>query len=560
MSAIIWSFGTAATGTSGVLARGWVCGPLTAAVGSTRRTRLRRASATIRSAFWSWSSSTRLLPRARPRAARNVLAMPPPTSTAWQRDRSASSTSSLPDTFAPPMTAWNGRAGLVSRRERASTSRSMRSPATAGRWCVIPSVLAWARCAAPKASSTYRSARLASAAANSWALASSAAWKRRFSSSSRSPARSLSTATWTPGPSASPVIRTGRPSSWLSRSATGLSRSASLTLPFGRPRWLARITVAPRSRRLTRVGRLARMRVSSVMRPSSSGTFRSARTKTRRPSTSTSRIVLASIAGLEPLGHEGGEIRHPAGVAPFVVVPGDDLDEVLAGHHGRRRIEDRAAVVALEIHADELLLGVAEQPFHRPISGCLERRVGALRRHRLLGDGDEVDDAHRRGRHPEGEAVEAALQLRDHQGDRLRRAGRGRDDVLAGAARAAQVLVEHVQHVLVVRVAVDRGHQAALDAEAIENHLGREGEAVRRAAGVADDVVLLAVVGALVDAEDQRDVLALGGRRDDHLPGAGGAVRGGLLGIGEDPGRFDHDVDAEVSPRQSGRVLLAEGF
>ena len=51
--------------------------------------------------------------------------------------------------------------------------------------------------------------------------------------------------------------------------------------PSGRPRWLARMTDAPRSRRLTIVGRLARMRVSSVIRPSSSGTLRSARTKTR---------------------------------------------------------------------------------------------------------------------------------------------------------------------------------------------------------------------------------------------------------------------------------------
>ena len=115
---------------------------------------LRRASARMRSAIGSCSSSTRLLPSSRPLAARNVFAMPPPTRIAWQRDRSASSTSILPDTFAPPMIASNGRAGFSSRRDRASSSRSMSSPATAGRWCVIPSVEAWARCAVPNASFT----------------------------------------------------------------------------------------------------------------------------------------------------------------------------------------------------------------------------------------------------------------------------------------------------------------------------------------------------------------------------------------------------------------------
>ena len=49
----------------------------------------------------------------------------------------------------------------------------------------------------------------ASDLAKSGSFASSSAWKRRFSSSSRSPGRSFSTAVTTPGPSASPVMRTG---------------------------------------------------------------------------------------------------------------------------------------------------------------------------------------------------------------------------------------------------------------------------------------------------------------------------------------------------------------
>ena len=107
-----------------------------------KRTRWRRASTMIRSAFSICSVSTRLLPSACPLAARNVFAIPPPTRMAWQRDRSASRTSILPETFAPPMIVWNGFAGFSRMRVKASTSRSSSSPATAQpivirRWCVM---------------------------------------------------------------------------------------------------------------------------------------------------------------------------------------------------------------------------------------------------------------------------------------------------------------------------------------------------------------------------------------------------------------------------------------
>ena len=63
------------------------------------------------------------------------------------------------------------------------------------------------------------------------------------------------------------------------------------------------------------------------------------------------------------------------------------------------------------------------------------------------------------------------------------------------------------------------------------------------------------VVDALVDAQHDGHVLALGGRADDDLAGAGLEVRGGLGGVGEQAGRLEHDVDAQVPPGQLGRVL-----
>ena len=71
-------------------------------------------------------------------------------------------------------------------------------------------------------------------------------------------------------------------------------------------------------------------------------------------------------------------------------------------------------------------------------------------------------------------------------------------------------------------------------------------------------VVASRVVAVLVDAEDDRDVLALRGGADDHLLRAGVEVGPGLVGVGEDAGRLEDDVDAEVAPRQRRRVLLLE--
>jgi hypothetical protein len=105
---------------------------------------------------------------------------------------------------------------------------------------------------------------------------------------------------------------------------------------------------------------------------------------------------------------------------------------------------------------------------------------------------------------------------------------------------------------------VDGVHQPLLDAQQVVHHLGGRGEAVRRTAGVADDVVTGRVVAILVDTKDDRDVLVLGRGADDHLLGAGLDVRLGLVGIGEDAGRLEHDVDAEIAPRQGGGILLGE--
>ena len=74
-----------------------------------------------------------------------------------------------------------------------------------------------------------------------------------------SPGRSRLTASSVPSPSASPVTGTLRRSSSVRRWPTGRSRRLSVTLPSGRPRWLARTTRAPAWSRAAIVGIAARI-------------------------------------------------------------------------------------------------------------------------------------------------------------------------------------------------------------------------------------------------------------------------------------------------------------
>src|SRR3954452_4939066 len=92
------------------------------------------------------------------------------------------------------------------------------------------------------------------------------------------------------------------------------------------------------------VGTAAAIRASSVTRPPSSGTLKSTRARTACPVvTSRSRtVLLPNTSGHGRAGENAlGKVDHPIRIAPLVVVPGDDLHELLVDHHRERRVEDR---------------------------------------------------------------------------------------------------------------------------------------------------------------------------------------------------------------------------
>lgn len=66
-----------------------------------------------------------------------------------------------------------------------------------------------------------------------------------------------------------------------------------------------------------------------------------------------------SLAGVN-LGNVGQEVQDTSAVAPLVVVPADELDEVLVEGDTGLGVEDGGVGVAVQIRGDDVVLGVAQ--------------------------------------------------------------------------------------------------------------------------------------------------------------------------------------------------------
>ena len=66
------------------------------------------------------------------------------------------------------------------------------------------------------------------------------------------------------------------------------------------------------------------------------------------------------LLGGVDLGDVGDEVEDTAGVAPLVVVPADQLDEVLVEGDTSLGIEDGGVVVAVQVTGNDIVLSVGE--------------------------------------------------------------------------------------------------------------------------------------------------------------------------------------------------------
>ena len=162
------------------------------------------------------------------------------------------------------------------------------------------------------------------------------------------------------------------------------------------------------------------------------------------------------------------------GVTPLIVVPGDQLDEVVVEHDAGSLIEDARVRVADEVLRDDLVARVGEDAlegaFARGVDGVADLGVGGG----LFEARGQVDDGDIRRGHAEAHAGHLALELGDDLADGLGSTRGGRNDVVEDrAARAPVAAAAAVDRLLLGRGGVDRGHERLLDAERVVDDLGK---------------------------------------------------------------------------------------
>ena len=254
------------------------------------------------------------------------------------------------------------------------------------------------------------------------------------------------------------------------------------------------------------------------------------------------------------------EVNNTARVAPLVVVPGDELDEVGVEHDAGIGIEDGGAGVGLEVGGHEGLVAVSKDTLHLTLGLGLDGGADLLVGGGLGEAGGEVDDGDVDGGDTEGHAGELALELGDDLGDGLGGTGRGGDDVAGGGTATAPVLAGGgVDDGLGGGHGVDGGHEGLLNAELVVDGLDHGGETVGGARGARDEV-LGAIVGLVVDADDNGEGVVLGGGGVDDLLGATVDDGLGLLLGEEDAGRLADVVSVEGTPADLLGVAAAGGL
>ena len=129
-----------------------------------------------------------------------------------------------------------------------------------------------------------------------------------------------------------------------------------------------------------------------------------------------------------------GEIGHAAAVAPFVVVPGENLELGAIHHHRGEAIDDRAATVVHVIHRHQRPFFVTKNSLEGASCRCGKCGIHLIHINGPLQFKHRIGEGGIQQRHPHGMAVELALQLGEDHADGLGGSRGGGDQ--GGEARA----------------------------------------------------------------------------------------------------------------------------
>lgn len=214
------------------------------------------------------------------------------------------------------------------------------------------------------------------------------------------------------------------------------------------------------------------------------------------------------------LSNDANEVEDTARVSPLVVVPGNELDELVVQGDTSLSIEDGGVVVSVQVGRDDLLVGVAKDALVLSLGGGLDGGLDLLVGSWVLQADGKIDNGDVLGWDTESHSGELAVELWDDLSDGLSGTGGGWDDVGGSGTSSSPVLVGWtIDGLLGGGERVDSGHETLLNTVGIVDDLGQWGKAVGGARSVGENVD---VGGVLVLVDTDNEHWGISGRsRDD---------------------------------------------
>jgi len=255
------------------------------------------------------------------------------------------------------------------------------------------------------------------------------------------------------------------------------------------------------------------------------------------------------------LSDDANEIEDTARVTPLVIVPRDELDELVIQGDTRLSIEDGGVVVSVQVGRDNLVLGVTENALKWSLGSRLDGGLDGLVGGWVLQADSKIDNGDVLGWDTESHSGELAVKLWDDLSDGLSGTGGGWDDVGGSGTSSSPVLAGWtIDGLLGGSERVDSGHETLLNTEVVVDDLGQWSETVGGARSVGENVDVGGVL-VLVDTDNEHWGIS---RRsgDDNLLSTTLQVSGGLVLGGEDTGGLDNVIGTSLSPWDVGWVTL----
>lgn len=99
------------------------------------------------------------------------------------------------------------------------------------------------------------------------------------------------------------------------------------------------------------------------------------------------------------------EVADTPRVAPLVIVPGDELDELLVQLNTRLCVEDGGSCVSNEVCGDDVLIGILDNALICALRSCLDGSLDFIIGSLLVDADDEVNDGDVNGGDTEGKTA-----------------------------------------------------------------------------------------------------------------------------------------------------------